>query len=415
MAAFLELPVFNPKSNISLDDLPCMAMVERDGEIIALNAAAVEKSGWSGARAPVSERLAGVRNFTAQTGRSRFDGVLLRCHGLPLQVSAVADCWEWEGKPCRLLLLLERSEGLAGPLASEGSFLEDVLDATPEATVITHEGRMLHVNREFTRLFGYTLTECVGQDLDDFVIPDGRLHENEVIVHSLSVDGRAAIETVRRTRSGTVVPVAVLVSQIRLGGETYGLLVTYRDIRKQKEEEARLQFTALHDGLTGLANRALFCNRLNLTLARLRRRPDRNFAVIFVDLDGFKQVNDTLGHAAGDELLMEIGTRLERCLRPQDTVARFGGDEFALLLDESGDLENVARVAARIQDEVQHAALGGGWAATVSASMGITMGSTMYESAEQVLRDADQAMYRAKAAGKGCFTVHEHASPAREA
>ena len=281
----------------------------------------------------------------------------------------------------------------------EDSLLENVLDAMPEATVITHGSRVLHVNREFTRLFEYSARDSVGQELVDLVVPEGRLHECEMILHTLRQHGRVEMETRRRTRSGDEVDVCLLISKLQLGGHAAGTLVTYRDIRRQKVEEARLKHTARHDVLTGLPNRALFLEQVGLTLGRLRRRPDRRFAVVFMDLDGFKQVNDTCGHAAGDKLLLAVADRLMRCLRPQDTVARLGGDEFALLLDESGSEAEVEAVAGRIQAAIQEPIEGR--AAYVTASMGIAIAEPDYESAEQIVRHADSAMYAAKTAGGG--------------
>jgi Amt family ammonium transporter len=281
----------------------------------------------------------------------------------------------------------------------EPSLVEEVLDAMGEACVITHDNRILLVNREFTRLFGYSQAECVGQDLDELVVPEGRMHEQEMIMHMLAINGRVTIETRRRTRWGEEVDVCALIAQLRLGGSAMGMLVTYRDIRRQKQEEARLKHSARHDGLTGLPNRSLFLEQAALTLARLRRRPDRRFAVVFMDLDGFKQVNDRLGHAAGDRLLLVVADRLMRCLRPQDMVARFGGDEFALLLDESGTQGEVEAVAARIQAEIQQPILLDGEQARVTASMGIVLALPAYESAEEILLHADSAMYSAKVAG----------------
>ena len=317
------------------EQLPCMAMIERSGMIVARNALARAVTGCSDEVA-VDRALVGAYDFVGRDRRFRFDCLLLRRHGAPMQVNAVTQGASFGGAACRLILMMERVQGFAGATDTEGSFVEDMLDATPEATAIAHEGRVLHVNREFSRLFGYTAVECAGRELDELVLPDGRRHETEMILHELERHGRAEMETVRRTRSGELLETFVMVSKVRLGGEAHGMFVTYRDIRRQKKEEARLRYSARHDGLTGLANRAMFLERVELTVARLRRRPDRSFAVIFLDLDGFKQVNDTLGHAAGDALLLTVAQRLARCVRPQDVVARFGGDEFALLLDESG-------------------------------------------------------------------------------
>ena len=407
MAELLEFAAGAEASEGVFEGLPCMAMVVREGVVVARNALMRRMTGFGEVEAlRVEQVLVGAYDFGGSERRLRFECLAVRRHGPPVRVSAAVQGWVWGGEVCRLVLLMERMEGFAGAVELEGSFLEEVLDATPEATVIAHEGRVLHVNREFSRLFGYSAAECMGAELDDLVMPDGRMHENELIWHTLARHGRAEMETVRRTRTGEAVDVAVLVSRVRLGGEAFGLFVTYRDIRRQKQEEARLQHTALHDGLTGLANRALFLDRAGGTLARLKRRPDRNFAVLFVDLDGFKQVNDTLGHAAGDELLLEVAERLVRCLRPQDTVARFGGDEFALLLDEIGSADDMQRVIMRVQDEVRRPmVLKSGKQARISGSMGVALGTTEYAAAEELLRDADQAMYEAKKQGKARCVV----------
>ena len=291
-------------------------------------------------------------------------------------------------------------QGFTSMLDLGESFLAEVLDAMPEAVVLTHGTRVLHSNREFERLFGYTAGECVGQELDELVLPDGRLHESEMLLHMVHTTGRTSIETERRSAAGELIKVAVLLARLNLGGEARGLFITYRDIRRQKQEEARLQHTALHDGLTGLANRGLFLDRVRLTMARLKRRPDRGFAVLFIDLDGFKQVNDTLGHAGGDRLLLEISQRLTRCVRPQDTVARFGGDEFALLLDETAGATEAMQVARRVLLEIERRVDLEDGPVHVSASLGLAVANPLDARAEDILRHADAAMYEAKARGK---------------
>ena len=387
------------------EELPCMAIVERDGMIVARNALARELTGFGSEAVGVDDVLLGAYDFGAQDRRYRFDCLMLRRSGAPMQVSAAAQHGIWQGEACRLVMLMERAEGVAGASETDGCFLEDVLDATDEATAITHEGRVLYVNREFLGLFGYTAEECVGEELDGLVLPDARVQEKAMVTLALETHGRASFEAVRRTRVGERIAVSVTATRIRLGGAAFGIFVTYRDIRRQKQHEARLQHAALHDGLTGLANRALFHDRVTLTMARLHRQPDRHFAVVFLDLDGFKNVNDRLGHAAGDNLLQQVSQRLMRSLRPQDTVARFGGDEFALLLDETGVCEDIHRVLSRVMHEFARSFRIHGAEARVSASIGVALGSAGYESSEEMLRDADVAMYQAKAEGKGRYVV----------
>jgi Amt family ammonium transporter len=308
--------------------------------------------------------------------------------------------------------LQDTSEAAAGDRENESTFLEDLFDSASEAMAIIQRDRILRVNREFVRLFGYPATFCLGTSLAELVVPEGRMHETEMLMHMVEVEGRASMETVRRIHSGHELDVSVVVSRVRLGGGRVGHSVTYRDIHQEKQIQAKLQHTALHDALTGLANRVLFLDRLTLTMARLRRRPDRNFAVVFLDLDRFKQVNDTWGHSAGDTLLLAITSRLRFCLRPQDTVARFGGDEFALVVDEVGCREDMESLAERIQCEMQRPVDVGGGEVCVSASIGIVLGSPAYNDVEEILRDADTAMYRAKENGKA---RHEFFAPEKPA
>jgi diguanylate cyclase (GGDEF)-like protein/PAS domain S-box-containing protein len=164
-----------------------------------------------------------------------------------------------------------------------------------------------------------------------------------------------------------------------------------------------------HDPLTGLPNRALMTEKLEQALARHQRRAEDAFAVLFVDLDHFKAVNDTLGHAAGDVLLMEVARRLESCLRPGDVVGRLAGDEFGLLLDRVTDVDEVVLVAERIQHELKQPFSWEGCPLRISASIGIAVSTTGYDAAEQILEEADAAMYRAKAAGRGRFELFDRA------
>jgi diguanylate cyclase (GGDEF)-like protein/PAS domain S-box-containing protein len=162
-----------------------------------------------------------------------------------------------------------------------------------------------------------------------------------------------------------------------------------------------------YDPLTGLANRALFVERVGYAAARARRRSEHRFALLFIDLDGFKAVNDTLGHPAGDQVLISVARRLEACVRPGDVVARLGGDEFAVLLERIDEPGGATDVAARILEELRPSFTVSGREMSVSASVGIAVSVTGREPPEDLLQDADTAMYRAKAAGKGRYEVFD--------
>ena len=173
------------------------------------------------------------------------------------------------------------------------------------------------------------------------------------------------------------------------------------DIARRKQAEEQLIHDALHDALTGLPNRTLFVDRLRLALARHRRRPRGALAVCCLDLDQFKVVNDGLGHAAGDEVLVALAQRLDACVRPGDTVARLGGDEFAILLEEVADVGQALRVAERIHLDLRAPFRVRGHDLFVTASLGIARAAPSYEQAEELLRDADTALHRGKRRGRG--------------
>ena len=184
------------------------------------------------------------------------------------------------------------------------------------------------------------------------------------------------------------------------------------DITVRKRAEERILHDAFHDALTDLPNRALFLDRLGRAVERSKRNEDHGFAVIVVDLDRFQVVNDSLGHAAGDLLLQVLAGRLLACVRPEDTVARFGGDEFALLLEDVRDESDVTRLAERVLVALRQPYLLGAQEVCATASLGVAVSRSGYEQAEDVVRDADTALYRAKARGRGRYelfdrTMHE--------
>jgi len=186
------------------------------------------------------------------------------------------------------------------------------------------------------------------------------------------------------------------------------------DISARKRSEEELRRAAMHDALTGLVNRAYFLESLERSVARVQRRPDKTIALLFLDLDRFKQINDSLGHLAGDRLLASIARRLQSCVRPGDVLARLGGDEFAVLLDDLKDATDATRIAERMQ-EALHAPLRTEASEVVAtASIGIAFGGADLEGHEELLRDADLAMYRAKASGKARFEVFDTGSRATE-
>jgi diguanylate cyclase (GGDEF)-like protein/PAS domain S-box-containing protein len=188
-------------------------------------------------------------------------------------------------------------------------------------------------------------------------------------------------------------------------GKVDGTVFVFQDITHRKKIEAELVRNAFYDALTGLPNRVLFLERLGQAFERGKRRHNYRFAVLFLDLDGFKFVNDSFGHSMGDELLVEIARRLESSLRSVDTVARFGGDEFAVLVEDIQDETDAINVAQRIQESIRSPLYINVNQVFISASIGIALSCSDYNEPSKLLQDADVAMYCSKKQGKACHTI----------
>jgi len=191
-------------------------------------------------------------------------------------------------------------------------------------------------------------------------------------------------------------------------GTPYRMVGSQSDVTARKLVEERLAHDALHDTLTGLPNRILFLDRLQNRVERTKRNPKNIFAVMFIDLDRFKVVNDSLGHAAGDQLLGTVANRLKQCLRPEDTVARLSGDEFAILLDSINDVSDAGQVADRIKGKLITTTVLGSIERSPTASIGIVIFNPSYTTSEALLRDADSAMYHAKSKGGNQYQVFDN-------
>ncbi|GAC1638952.1 MAG: hypothetical protein NVS4B8_05360 [Herpetosiphon sp.] len=195
------------------------------------------------------------------------------------------------------------------------------------------------------------------------------------------------------------------IAVVNATGQPTRMAGSQTDITDRKQVENKLLHDAFHDALTGLPNRALFLDRLERAIVHSKRHPNYRYAVLFIDLDRFKHVNDSLGHSAGDRLLQILSQRLQACLRPNDTVARLGGDEFAILIDAVADAEWVTLVTDRLLRQMHEPFQLENTELFSSISVGVALPSSTYEQPEQVLRDADIALYRAKALGRNRYEV----------
>ena len=296
---------------------------------------------------------------------------------------------------------MERSEG-----RSERRFRALVQNATDVISVIDADLAMRYQTPSVEAVLGWSPGELIGFPIVEIVAPDDRpavvSYFSDVVAHSGT---HPPIEFRALCKDGSTRTVEAISASLLHDADLRGVVVTMRDISERKELEEQLAHQAFHDTLTGLANRALFGDRVTNAIARAARR-QRNVSVLFVDLDDFKTVNDSLGHAAGDELLVFVADRLVSSLRPGDTAARLGGDEFAVLIEDENALEAAVAIAERIQRALDATLPLNGKDVVMHASIGIAQ-LREGDTAGDLLRNADVAMYRAKGSGKGRFAVYD--------
>ena len=270
------------------------------------------------------------------------------------------------------------------------------------------QGKIIDSNPAMQRLLGYTHDELVAQPLSAFVFPADRRKTRSAYLRMVGSGTSLRMQHRFLAREGQLVWVDAAASLVHdSDGQASFAIAMIQDITQHKEAEAALlsqaalnEHQALHDALTGLANRTLFHNRIDHAVSP-RRRTDCRCAVVVVDLDGFKEINDSLGHAAGDELLIELSRRLESALRTSDTVARLGGDEFGILLPEIRTRTDVVHAVARMKAAIEEPVTLQGLSLSLEASMGIAIYPQDGEDVETLLRAADGAMYHAKAEKSG--------------
>lgn len=286
-------------------------------------------------------------------------------------------------------------------LAMQREHSRQLFANAPQAIVrVDRDGYILEVNKGFETLFGLEADKVVGRRNREVVVPDDLHSEAEQFNNHCLQGASIEKETFRQHLDGRRIPVQVIGYPITLGGKVNGIFYNYVDITERHEFQEQLQHQAFHDSLTGLPNRALFMERLDRAVQRLKRREDYSFAVFMIDLNRFKIINDSLGHQAGDKMLMGVARRIQSCIRSVDTVARLGGDEFAVLLEEYLSPQDVAEVAIRIHEVMEPPFSIGGQELVSRASIGIVLKTEDYKTAEDILRDADIAMYRAKEKGR---------------
>ena len=358
------------------------------------------------ARIGDATRVAG-RPFSAEYRMTRRDGriVWIRESSVLIRDEAGRPRF-WQGI---MLDVTEQKISEQAVRASERRFRAVFDGSAVGATRVDLDGRILEANRALAGLLGRSVGELAGIQLVDFAHPDDadaagaqfeRLAGGEI--DRYEADRRYVRE------DGEAIWVHAAVSLVRNeeGGPEF-VIVMLEDVTARKLAEQELSHRALHDPLTGLPNRDLLYDRLGMALTRMPRQEEAAAAVLFLDLDRFKDVNDTFGHAAGDRLLVAVAHRLEGSLRPSDTVSRFGGDEFVLLCEDVTGEDGAMTAALRVLQSLARPFMLDEAEVYVEASLGVAVATGAKQRPEQLIREADAAMYRAKELGRNRVVVFD--------
>lgn len=403
----------------------CVYWIDQDGRMLYVNPATEQELGYTseellqmsipdidpntppelwGPEGELTKRLKteGLRKFS--TRHRHRDG-----HLIPVEVDS--DSFVYDGQTRYIAIARDISERLAAEEAlrkSEEKF-SALFNLTPDPLALTRleDGVILEVSNSFAEFFGYRPDEVIGKstssDLGIWVDREQRRQWMELIESNGEALG---FETQIRRKDGTIMDVRASGKFVEFAGVPCIISVTH-DITEQKQQSARLEQIAHHDPLTGLPNRLLLGDRLQQAIAR-NRRDATSIAVCYIDLDGFKEINDRFGHYAGDQLLIDVANRLTACVRGGDTVARLGGDEFVVLLSGLSSEEECRMALERLLQTVADPyVVGGNEQNGISASIGVTLFPNDQSDPDMLVRHADHAMYVAKQAGKNRYQLFD--------
>jgi diguanylate cyclase (GGDEF)-like protein/PAS domain S-box-containing protein len=294
---------------------------------------------------------------------------------------------------------------------SEARFRSLVQHASDVVMVIDGHLRFSYLSPSVARLLGYQPDELAGVSLTRLLHIDDVAHAAWLNGND-PLSGPQAVELRLRHANGEWLTMEVTVTDLRTDAAVEGIVLTGRDVTDRKALEVELRHRALHDALTGLANRELFIERMVQALGPHPHADVDTVAVVFIDLDDFKTVNDAMGHMIGDRLLVETARRLRGCVRSTDTAARLGGDEFAVLVTDISGPKEMEILAQRILSGLGEPVIIEGQDVRVRATIGVATNQAGVSTAEQLLRNADRAMYAAKQQGKGCWQLFTPANQA---
>ncbi|WP_245589192.1 putative bifunctional diguanylate cyclase/phosphodiesterase [Chitinimonas koreensis] len=341
-------------------------------------------------------RLSGEVDSVRYTYRAR------RRDGSYLWVEAHGRLFEYQGRPAVIGVAIDVSQQVEADRQSR--LAAQVFESASEGILITDaDNRIVAVNPAFTRITGYEAQQAVGRLSRMLAGQGSRAELNREMLDHLAQDGHWQGEMRDRRADGSWYPVWMSISAVRdQGGRIINYVGVFTDYTSRKEAETRLHYLANHDGLTGLLNRSGLLTELEAEIRRARESHSL-LAVLFLDLDRFKAINDTLGHGAGDRLLVAATERLRHHLKTRDLVARLGGDEFTVVLENLPSVDVAAEVAERIGQAMAQAFVIENQEMFVTASIGVAIYPGDGADAQTLLKNADVAMYRAKERGKNTY------------
>jgi Amt family ammonium transporter len=300
-------------------------------------------------------------------------------------------------------------------ILQQKQYFEALMHNNPLAiAALDQNHHVVAINQAFEKLFGYLPVEAIGHDLDSLVTTPETLAEALIYTHRSQIGEQVLGHGKRRRKDGSLVDVDIFGVPVTIEGKQIGILGIYQDVSARKQSEEQLQYLATHDLLTGLPNRNLFNDRLNRAFERSRRN-GHAFAVFFLDLDGFKQVNDTFGHHKGDLVLQQVANRLKNCVRESDTLARVGGDEFSYIFEDLKDIQSAIHVSSKILDQLKEPFVLDEKEVWITASIGISLYPDDGEDTDTLLKKADAAMYQAKEWGGDTISLSNGAPATIEA
>lgn len=397
--------IFEPTREIVLDvnEHACKMYGFKRSEFIGMSLKTIT--------ADVEKGKAYIDKLLAKIEQEPLESIHFHKNGAPVNVMLNATVIEFQEQKAILCIIRDvtpRIQATAALRESEKKFRTLIENMTEGLLEVDQSERIIFTNARFCQMTGYSNEELIGKKASEFLLDEeGREIVRQANARRLEgISDTYELKIIKKNRE----PLWALVGGVPLTdtkGRIIGSMGIHTDITERKQAEEKLLHNAMHDSLTGLPNRALFLEHLRRVMARSPFR-EKSFAVLFLDFDGFKLINDSLGHAEGDNLLKHIAIRLEALLRGNDIVARLGGDEFTILLDELTEPEDVLNVVRRIQDVLKEPFTLSGRDVFISASIGIALKDEKYTLPEEILRDADIAMYRAKSAGKARHEIFNH-------